>query len=151
VEKRAFNLMNTWLNRIEADPGSRTFRHKVVADKPAAVVDRCTTANGVAAPCVVPSSGSPRLGAGEPVANDFWQCRLTPLTHRDFPQAVTFTKAEWTQLKTAFPTGVCDYTKSPVGRRRTVPWLTYQNAHGTLVHGGTPLGPAPRSTPLPRT
>ena len=61
---------------------------------------------------------------------------------------MTFTQAEWAQLKTAFPTGVCDYTKPAVGRHRTVPWLTYQNAHGAAVYGGTPLGPAPHSVPF---
>jgi hypothetical protein len=150
VELHAFNLMNTWLNRVESDSRDRTFRQKVVADKPAAVVDRCTTANGIAAPCVVPASGSPRLGAGEPIVNDFWQCRLKPLARRDFSSTVSFTQAEWAQLKTAFPTGVCDYTKPAVGRQRTVPWLTYQNADGTEIHGGTPLGPPPQSVPLQR-
>jgi hypothetical protein len=43
---------------------------------------------------------------------------------------------------------VCDYTKPAVDRQRTVPWLTYQNARGAVVHGGIPLGPAPRSVRL---
>jgi hypothetical protein len=145
VEMQAFGLMNTWLDRIEADTGSRTTTQKVVADKPAAVVDRCTTAEGVPAPCVVPPSGSPRLGAGEPIVNDFWNCQLKPLRRQDFPSTVTFTQAEWAQLKAAFPTGVCDFSKPAVDRQRTVPWLTYQDAHGGEVRGGTPLGPAPQS------
>jgi hypothetical protein len=150
VEMNAFRLMNTWLNRVEADVSNRTRARKVIADKPAAVVDRCTTANGLAAPCVVPPSGSPRLAAGEPIVNDIWQCQLKPLTHRDFPSTVTFTPAEWGQLKTAFPTGVCNYTKPAVGRHRTVRWLTYQNAHGAAIYGGTPLGPAPHSISFKR-
>jgi hypothetical protein len=32
VEMKAFQLMNTWLDRIEGDPSSRTFGQKVVAD-----------------------------------------------------------------------------------------------------------------------
>jgi hypothetical protein len=148
VELHAFNLMNNWLNHIESDSSSHAFRQKVITDKPAAVVDRCTTANGIAAPCVVPASGSPRLGAGEPIVNDFWQCRLKPLTRRDFPSKVTFTQAEWTQLNTAFRTGVCNYTKPAVGRQRTTPWLTYRNAHGAVAFAGIPLGPPPHSIPF---
>ncbi|MGH8861049.1 MAG: DUF6351 family protein [Jatrophihabitantaceae bacterium] len=145
VELHAFNLMNRWLNRIEADSTGRSIARKVIADKPAAVVDRCTTADGIAAPCVVPASGSPRLGAGEPIRNDIWQCQLKPLTRKDFPSTATFTQTEWSELKSAFPTGVCNYTKAAVGHRRTVAWLTYQNSHGAVIYGGRPLGPAPRS------
>jgi hypothetical protein len=148
VELNAFGLMNTWLDRVEADSTSRTASQKVIADKPSAVVDRCTTAEGIPAPCVVPASGSPRLGAGEPIVNDYWKCPLKPLTRQDFPSTVTFTQAEWAQLKAAFPSGVCDWTKAAVNRQRTVPWLTYQNAAGALVHGGSPLGDAPRSIPF---
>jgi hypothetical protein len=145
VEMQAFGLMNTWLDRIEADTSGRTPTQKVVADKPAGVVDQCTTANGIPAPCVVPASGSPRLGAGEPIVNDYWECQLKPLTRQHFPSTVSFTQAEWAQLKAAFPTGVCDYSKPAVDRQQTVPWLTYQNAHGGEIRGGTPLGPAPQS------
>ena len=52
------------------------------------------------------------------------------------------------QLKAAFPTGVCDWTKAAVGRQRTVPWLTYQNAVGAEVRGGVPLGQPPQSIPF---
>ena len=147
VEMQAFRLMNTWLDRIEADTTNRTFRQKVVADKPAAVVDRCTTALGIPAPCVVPESGTPRLGAGEPIVNDFWKCQLKPLSRQDFPPTVTFTDAEWAQLQSAFPTGVCDYTKPAVARQPTVPWLTYQTGSGAAVLGGRPLGTPPHPPP----
>jgi hypothetical protein len=148
VEMNAFRLMNTWLDRIEADTSSRTSAQKTIADKPSAVVDRCTTAEGIPAPCVVPASGSPRLGAGEPIVNDYWKCPLRPLTHQDFPPTVTFTPAEWAQLQAAFPTGVCDWTKPAVGRQRSVAWLTYQDAHGEEVRGGSPLGREPLSVPV---
>jgi hypothetical protein len=29
-----------------------------------------------------------------------------------------------------------------------VAWLTYQDASGNVVYGGTPMGPPPRSKPL---
>ena len=62
VEMHAFNLMNTWLDRIEADSSKRTIAKKVVADKPAAVVDRCTTADGHRRPVCGPILGQPTAG-----------------------------------------------------------------------------------------
>jgi hypothetical protein len=38
---------------------------------------------------------------------------------------------------------VCDYTKPPVGQQPTIAWLTYQDANGDVIYGGTPLPPAP--------
>jgi hypothetical protein len=148
LEGAAFDLMNTWLDAIEADPTSRSFAQKVVADKPAAAVDRCTAAGGVAAPCVIPGSGSPRMGAGAPVADDVYQCRLKPLARADFPTTVSFTSTQWAQLQSAFPTGVCDYSKPGVGAQPTVPWLTHQDAQGNVIDGGQPRGPAPVSVAL---
>jgi hypothetical protein len=49
-------------------------------------------------------------------------------------------------LRKAFPTGVCDYSRPGVGQRGAIGWLTFQDAKGKVVYGGTPLGPAPRST-----
>jgi Tannase-like family of unknown function (DUF6351) len=56
---------------------------------------------------------------------------------------ITFTAAQWQQLQNAFPTGVCDWTKPGIGQQPTIPWQTYQNADGSVVYGGTPLGPPP--------
>ena len=39
-------------------------------------------------------------------------------------------------------------SKPGVGFTETVPWLTYQRADGSVVYGGTPMGPAPRSAPF---
>ena len=38
--------------------------------------------------------------------------------------------AEWTTLQPTFPDGVCDYSKPGVDQQATIPWLTYQDAHG---------------------
>jgi hypothetical protein len=148
LEGQAFDLMNTWLNAIEADPSSGSFAQKVVSDKPAAAVDRCTAAAGIAAPCVVPGSGSPRMGAGAPLTDDVYTCQLKPLRRADFPAAVTFTIGEWAQLQSAFRSGVCDYSRPGVGQQPTVPWLTHQDPQGNVIEGGQPLGPAPVSTPF---
>ena len=56
--------------------------------------------------------------------------------------------AEWL-LQTAFPSGVCDWSQPGAGQRRNVAWLTYQDASGNVIYGGRPMGPPPRSRPLP--
>lgn len=147
MQEQAFALMNTWLDAVEADPGSASFAQKVVSDKPAGAVDRCTTAAGVAIPCVILPSGQARLGAGEPITNDIWACQLKPLTPADFagPTTVTFTSAEWAELQKAFPAGVCDWSKPGIDQQPAEPWQTYQNAQGQPIYGGRPLGPAPVS------
>ena len=50
----------------------------------------------------------------------------------------------------AFPTGVCDWSKPGVDQTGAIPWLTYQDANGDVVYGGTPLGDPPRSKRLRR-
>jgi hypothetical protein len=30
----------------------------------------------------------------------------------------------------------------------TIPWQTYQDAQGSVIYGGAPLGPAPTSQPI---
>src|SRR6267143_2083778 len=143
LELEAFDLMDRWLSAIEADTSTRTLAQKVVYDKPADAVDRCTiTGTGIAGPCVIPQSGSPRLGAGEPLTDDTAKCQLKAMNRTDyFPNL--FTDAQWSQLQQAFPTGVCDYTKPGVNQQATVPWMTYRNGPG-----GQPLGNAPQSVPF---
>jgi len=143
LEAQAFNLMDRWLAAIEADPSARTPAQKTVADKPTDAVDRCAvTGTGLPGPCIIPPSGNPRIGAGEPLTDDVLKCQLKPMNRTEyFP--VLFTDDEWAQLQTAFPDGVCDYTKPGVNQQPTIPWLTYTDGPG-----GQPLGPAPVSQPL---
>ena len=57
------------------------------------------------------------------------------------------TDSEWDTMQTIFPSGVCDYSRRGVDQQRTIPWQTYQNdaAGGSVIYGGTPLGPPPKS------
>jgi hypothetical protein len=91
-----------------------------------------------------PHYGDTRTAAGSPLTDDVIQCRLKPLTRKDYK--ATFTADEWAQLKRAFPHGVCDYTKPGVGERPAVRWLTYAGGPG-----GQPLGPPPTSVPFTRS
>jgi hypothetical protein len=58
---------------------------------------------------------------------------------------VTFTDDQWQKLQSAFPGGVCDYSKPGVSQHGAVSWLTYQTRRGGVIYGGKPLGRAPRS------
>ena len=91
---------------------------------------------------------TPRIVAGDNNYSDNAKCRLKPLRRTDDYGAFGLSDAQWTRLEAAFPEGVCDYSKPGVGFTKTVPWLTYQRADGSVVYGGTPMGAAPRSTPF---
>jgi hypothetical protein len=85
---------------------------------------------------------TPAMVAGESIATDINSCQLKPLTQADY-YPITFTDDQWQQLRKAFPTGVCDWSKPGIGQQPTVPWQTYQNSDGSVIYGGQPLGPAP--------
>jgi transposase len=70
------------------------------------------------------------------------------LNRKDDYGPIPLTDAQWAALQKLFPDGVCDFTKPGVDRQDTVPWLTYQDAKGNVVYGGTPLAAAPASRPL---
>ncbi|MER6937546.1 DUF6351 family protein [Nocardioides sp. NPDC127514] len=91
---------------------------------------------------------TPRIVAGDNNHSDNAKCQLKPLRRTDDYGAFGLTDAQWKRLEAAFPSGVCDYSKPGVGFTRTVPWLTYQRADGSVVHGGTPMGTAPQSAPF---
>jgi hypothetical protein len=137
-----------WLARVDADHRHVPLPTKIVQDKPGDITDRCTDGNGVDIPSwecdeVVAAYGTPRIGAGGPLADDTLECQKKPLRPSDYP--VTFTSAQLAALKKAFPAGVCDYSKPGVDQRGAIAWLTYQTASGRVVYGGRPMGPAPAS------
>jgi hypothetical protein len=102
---------------------------------------------------VVNLAKTPRMVAGDAITTDNNKCQLKPLVHSDYVEniggvsvPVPFTDAEWAQLQTIFPNGVCDFTKPGEGQQPTTPWMTYQDANGQVIYGGTPMGPPPTST-----
>jgi hypothetical protein len=144
--EEAFLAMDAWLAAIEADDSGASQADKVLANRPAGLVDTCfigatrSTDPAVCGPGV-PYFASPRIAAGGPTTHDVLKCQLKPLDPADYP-GVTFTAAQWAQLETAFPTGVCDWTQPGVDVQPSVPWLTYTDGPG-----GQELPPAPTSTP----
>jgi hypothetical protein len=137
----AFVRMAAWMDAISADTSGRTLAEKVVANKPANVVDGCWTGTTAApnfiaeeqflggpgtSPCntAYPGFGFPRLAAGGPLTNDVAKCRLKRIDVDDYQ--VSFTSEERARLKRIFPSGVCDYSRPGVDQRDVAgTWLTY--------------------------
>jgi hypothetical protein len=142
--------IDAWLAAVEGDTSSLTLAEKIIADRN--VPDRCTNGAGTELPAavcdaVVQSYTTPRIEAGMPFTDDVMKCQLKPLRRSDyFP--VLFSDAQWSRLQTTFPDGVCDYTKAGQFQQGTIPWQTYQDAVGSPIYGGTPLGPEPESAPI---
>jgi hypothetical protein len=138
----AFDVMVQWIKAIKADTRTIPQARKVVENKPAAAVDRCTLGDGKDQPmgaCTKPLELT-RVLAGAPETNDVGKCELKPLNRSDYPN-VKFTDEQWASLSKTFKTGVCDYSKPLVDYAPTTPWLTY-SGDGKY----RPLGAAPRST-----
>jgi Tannase-like family of unknown function (DUF6351) len=146
--------MDRWLTAVEADQGTGSLAEKIRRDRPGDVNDRCSQIDGVeqvSVPGVGPVCelkdvqtrfGTPHTVAGEGVATDSNKCALKPLRRLDY-YPITFTNAQWQRLQTAFPTGVCDWSKPGIDQAGAIPWQTYQDDSGNVVYGGRGLGPAP--------
>jgi hypothetical protein len=129
------DAMDRWLTAIGTDRTHRDRAAKVVANKPADLGDGCYLPSGerirerLAYPptgqCgeLYPVAANPRLVAGAELSMNVLKCRLAPIDFRDYP--VRFTVAQRTQLRQAFPGGVCDYSRRGVGQQRP---------HGTWLH-----------------
>jgi hypothetical protein len=148
---QAILALDKWLARVDADHRAVPLSQKVLEKKPGTVTDRCTDGVGHDIPsyicdATVASYGTPRFAAGMPLADDILKCQLKPMRRDDYKAA--FTDAQWARLQAAFPTGVCDYGKPGVEQQAAVAWLTYQDAAGNVIYGGTPLGPVPQSMPF---
>ncbi|HET9102424.1 MAG TPA: DUF6351 family protein [Solirubrobacteraceae bacterium] len=146
--------MDHWLGAVESDHSARTQAQKIAADKPAGLGDECydgtgtKLSDGLCPPGVVPIYGTPRTVAGDAITTDANKCQLAPLSRAGDFGPIPFTDAQWTQLQSLFPGGVCDFSKPGVDQQPTIPWQTYQDAQGHVIYGGRPLGPAPVSIPF---
>jgi Tannase-like family of unknown function (DUF6351) len=128
--------MDQWLSAIDADTSQRPRSAKVSTDRPNSITDGCFLDNGTlvhetlsyagSGQCAsaFPVAANTRLVAGESLSMPVLKCALRPLRFGDYP--VTFTDSEKAELRAAFPTGVCDYTRrgphqqGPIGT-----WLNY--------------------------
>ncbi|PTU32997.1 DUF6351 family protein [Stenotrophobium rhamnosiphilum] len=79
------------------------------------VPEEFDTPNSPIGPCqtLLPVPGTPRMAAGMPLTDDVIKCQLKPINASDYPAGIT--EAQLNKLRTLYPQGVCDYTKSSVG------------------------------------
>lgn len=146
--------IDRWLAAVEADRSGAPLAHRIVANRPPDLQDRCSQIPAVEA-VEVPGLGrvcelrdvesrygTPRTVAGESVATDTNKCALGPLRRTDY-YPVEFSDAQWASLQAAFPAGVCDWSRAGIDQHGAVPWLSYQDGGGDVVYGGRRLGRAP--------
>jgi len=128
VLSHALNQMDVWLTNYLADRTSTPLPVKINRSKPSDLVDACFTNKGTVkiaeqqvyqldTTCnqLYPAFSTPRMVAGEPLANDVLKCQLKPIDSSLYK--VRFSAAETAQLKALFPQGVCDYSKPGVGQQ----------------------------------
>jgi Tannase-like family of unknown function (DUF6351) len=128
VLSHALTQMDEWLTKFLADTTPAPIPVKINRSKPSDLIDACFTNKGTVkiaeqqvyqydTTCnqLYPSFSTPRMVAGEPLANDVLKCELRPVDLSLYK--VRFTAAEAAQLKAIFPQGVCDYTKPGVGQQ----------------------------------
>jgi hypothetical protein len=85
------------------------------------------------------------LVAGWPFTLDHFKCQQKPLGRSDY--SVAFTDEQWARLQGAFPSGVCDYSKPPVGQQPSIPWITFADGPGGRPLGDPPTSDGPPSLP----
>jgi hypothetical protein len=122
----AIDTMTEWLNALQKDKSAEPIADKIARTKPAAAVDGCWTAEGTRidepasfsgpGKCneLFPAHKNPRMVAGAPLTDDVAKCQLKPVNPADYK--VPFTSAEMADLRTIFPSGVCDYSKPGVNQ-----------------------------------
>jgi hypothetical protein len=129
ISRQLFDLMDQWLANIASDDGPDG-PAKTVRNKPAELVDSChdqslqKITNAAQCEQMYPKFNDPRLVAGAPATDDVFKCALKPVDSSDYQPALS--TAQLNSLRSAFPNGVCDWTKNPIGK---VPlagtWLSY--------------------------
>jgi hypothetical protein len=134
--------MDQWLSAVKADTSGTPLAQKVVQHRPADLVDGCEISGAFVAEeqtadgpgqCNTryPAGTTPRMAAGGPLADNIAKCQLKPLDAADY--AVTFTPAQWVQLQSVFPDGVCDWSKPGVGQQPSRPWLSFGPSPTSLL------------------
>lgn len=121
------------------------FRRGNGASSPAGTVDVAPTPTRCNQ--MFPASSYPRFDAGEPLTGRTMQCTLKPVTEADYAGYAALNPgwtgsqraADLAALRTAFPTGVCDFTK---------PGLEEQPLIGTWIQV-TGVGEYKALRPLP--
>jgi hypothetical protein len=126
MNQTALDLMGQWLDAIAADRSDKPLPEKVIADKPAGASDACwiggQRVDGVAqigannqCETTYPPHSLPANAAGKPLDSIAAKCQLEPISDADYPG---FGPNQLNRLRTAFPDGVCDWSKPGVDEAR---------------------------------
>ena len=134
-----FRQMDEWLMNVMEGNDMVPWAERVLAAKPAGLVDHCWDTRGaertkVTEPLAFDGTGicaelyraypTPRQIAGAPLTNDIVSCRLKPPDPADYE--VVFTSAEWADLEAIFQEGVCDWTRPDAhGEGYQGTWLSF--------------------------
>jgi uncharacterized tannase-like protein DUF6351 len=144
VLAHALTQMDQWLSAlaVKAGPGNSAdppTLAQIAAAKPADLEDACYRDNGtvkIAEPQVYrgdttcnrlfPAFATPRIVAGEPLANNVLKCRLKPINGGDYQ--LKLTDSELSELRSIFPSGVCDFSVPGVSQQPTRgTWQSFSN------------------------
>jgi hypothetical protein len=131
VEMKYLQYLDNWIAAIQADKRNIPQAQKVRLNRPAEMANACyptewqRVTDQASCDALFPYSGHPRIAAGGPTTDDVFKCQVKPIDAKDYKQPLT--ADQMATLKTAFPQGVCDYSKPGVGQ---VPlagtWLMFQ-------------------------
>jgi hypothetical protein len=136
--RHALVQMDRWLRGIRADASGAAPIDKIVAHRPAGLLEGCYTREAdpvfIAEPLdrdpgsrcerLYPSASFPREVAGDSIAADVIKCRTKEPERDDY--AVALTDDHWRRLRAVFADGVCDYTKPGVEQQGLAgTWLRF--------------------------
>jgi len=130
VQPANLDAIQRWLDAMANDKApAKTPLEKVIRNRPPSVTDACYTKDGETITdmrrCaeMFPVYSNPRLNAGQPMSSTLLKCELKAVDARDYKARPT--NDQLAALRTAFPSGVCDYTKKGVAVRLPDTWLSY--------------------------
>jgi hypothetical protein len=133
--------LDAWATALKADDSNRPISEKLAESRPPEAVNACLDVDGevVAAgpdvydgpgPCTdtYPMGGDPRTVAGAPLRNDIGKCALQTVEEavKAGVYEVEPTEEQVAALESAFPEGVCDWTRKGIGQVELGgTWQTY--------------------------
>src|ERR1700690_490740 len=142
VLAHALTQMDEWLSALTLSAGVgriavRPTLAEIARAKPTDLEDACYSDNGtvkIAEPQVYrggttcnrlyPAFSTPRIVAGEPLSNNVLKCQLKVVDDRDYKPRLT--DREMSELKSIFPTGICDFSVPGVSQVPTRgPWQSF--------------------------
>jgi len=140
VENLAIDTMTQWLDALVKDTSRDKAITKVVRAKPASAVDACWDREGkridekftrdpsTRCNTLYPPHTNIHIAAGGPLADAWLKCQLKQPKRSDY---ANFSDAEWQQLKSIFPSGVCDFSKPGLNQGTiagTYQWLPLKSS-----------------------